>query len=43
MFTQTEAPVFNEELLVTHGNVKGILKKLASDGGVSATKNFTHT
>lgn len=33
LFRQTEAPVFNEELLVTHGGVKGILKKLASEAG----------
>lgn len=32
-FRQKEAPVFDDELLLAHDNVKGILKKLASDKG----------
>jgi len=31
LFSQDDAPVFNEQLLEEHGKAKGIIKKLASD------------
>ena len=35
LFSQDDAPVFNEQLLEEHGKAKGIIKKLASDQNVS--------